>query len=172
MASGDTLFVLEALGYTPPTTNYATFDVVVDASTPPTATPVLDFDGAANEHADWHVTMPLNYGGAGLTFQYTYAMSGTDGDIVEIEFRVFTFTDASSVLTADLGIDTQTAVAIQDDPSATANEFNLTTTGALSHANAGSPAAGARMIIRATRDTAAAANANDLQLLSVLVKET
>ena len=172
MASGDTLFILTPQAYTPPASNYATLDTVADASPPNMSLPVLDFDGSADESADWYVTVPSHYAGGGFTFSYTYAMSSTDGDAVEIEFRAFTFADASSILTADLGMDGRTAVNVADDPSANANEFNITTTGNLSHSNAGSPAVGAFVVIRATRDYDHASNANDLQLLAVHVKET
>tara|TARA_R100000458_G_scaffold1078_3_gene917 strand:- start:1072 stop:1590 length:519 start_codon:yes stop_codon:yes gene_type:complete len=172
MASGDTLFILTPQSYTPPASNYATLDTVADASTPNMSIPVLDFDGSADESADWYVTVPSHYAGGGFTFSYAYAMSSTDGDAVEIEFRAFPFADASSILTADLGMDGRTAVNVADDPSANANEFNITTTGNLSHSDAGSPAAGAFMVIRATRDYDHAANGNDLQLLAVHVKET
>ena len=172
MASGDTLFILTPQSSTPPAANYATLDTVADGSTPAMSIPVLDFDGSADESADWYVTVPSHYAGGGLTFSYAYAMSSTDGDAVEIEFRAFPFADASSILTADLGMDGRTAVNIADDPSANANEFNITATGNLSHGNAGSPAVGAFVVIRATRDYDHAANANDLQLLAVHVKET
>ena len=174
MASGDTLFILTPQAYTPPASNYATLDTVADASTPNMSIPVLDFDGSADESADWYVTVPSHYAGGGFTFSYTYAMSSTSGShtAIEIEFRIFTFADASSILTADLGMDGRTAVNIADDPSANANEFNITTTGNLSHGNAGSPAVGAFIIIRATRDVSYASNTNDLQLLAVHVKET
>jgi len=173
MASGDTLFILTPQAYTPPATLYATLDTIADGSTPAMSIPVLDFDGGSqDESADWYVTVPSHYAGGGLTFSYTYAMSSTDGDAVEIEFRAFTFADASSILTADLGMDGRTAVNVADDPSANANEFNITTTGNLSHGNAGSPAVGAFVVIRATRDYDHAANGNDLQLLAVHVKET
>ncbi len=172
MASGDTLFILTPQAYTPPASNYATLDTVADASTPNMSIPVLDFDGSADESADWYVTVPSHYAGGGFTFSYTYAMSSTDGDAVEIEFRAFPFADASSILTADLGMDGRTAVNVADDPSDNDNEFNITTTGNLSHSNAGSPAVGAFMIIRATRDVSYASNTNDLQLLAVHVKET
>ena len=172
MASGDTLFILTPQSYTPPANSYATLDTVADGSTPAMSIPVLDFDGSANESADWYVTVPSHYAGGGLTFSYAYAMSSTDGDAVEIEFRAFPFADASSILTADLGMDGRTAVNVVDDPSANANEFNITTTGNLSHSAAGAPAVGAFIIIRATRDYDHASNANDLQLLAVHVKET
>ena len=173
MASGDTLFILTPQAYTPPATLYATLDTIADGSTPAMSIPVLDFDGGSqNESADWYVTVPSHYAGGGFTFSYTYAMSSTDGDAVEIEFRAFTFADASSILTADLGMDGRTAVNVADDPSANANEFNITATGNLSHSDAGSPAVGAFVVIRATRDYDHAANGNDLQLLAVHVKET
>ena len=172
MASGDTLFILTPQAYTPPSSGYATLDTVADGSAPAMSIPVLDFDGSANESADWYVTVPSHYAGGGLTFSYAYAMSSTDGDAVEIEFRAFPFADASSILTADLGMDGRTAVNVVDDPSANANEFNITPTGNLSHSDAGSPAVGAFIIIRATRDYDHASNANDLQLLAVHVKET
>ena len=171
MASGDTLFILTPQSYTPPAANYATLDTVADGSTPAMSIPVLDFDGSADESADWYVTVPSHYAGGGFTFSYAYAMSDGDG-AVEIEFRAFPFADASSILTADLGMDGRTAVNVTDDPSDNDNEFNITTTGNLSHSNAGSPAVGVFMIIRATRDISYASNANDLQLLSVHVKET
>ena len=173
MASGDTLFILTPQSYTPPATLYATLDTIADGSTPAMSIPVLDFDGGSqNESADWYVTVPSHYAGGGFTFSYAYAMSDTVGTAVEIEFRVFPFADASSILTADLGMDGRTAVNVVDDPSANANEFNLTTTGNLSHGDAGSPAVGAFVVIRATRDYDHATNANALQLLAVHVKET
>lgn len=52
MASGDTLFVLSPLGSVPPSANNATLDYIADASTPNMHIPVLDFDGATDEHAD------------------------------------------------------------------------------------------------------------------------
>ena len=52
-----------------------------------------------------------------------------------------------------------------------ADEFTQSGTGDLSHANAGSPAVGDRLIIRATRDESAADNTDDLQLLEILVLE-
>ncbi len=172
MASGDTIFILRPQGSSPPSANFATHDTVADASTPNMLIPVLDFDGGANEHMDWFVTIPSNYGGTtGFTFSYKYAMDGTDGDIVEIEIRVLPIPD-QTVLTGDLGMDGQTPVTITDDPDATANDFNYSTTGTLAKANFSSVGADSFICIRATRDITVAANANDLQLAEILVKET
>lgn len=172
MASGDTLFILNPKGSGPTSANYATVDIVSDASTPNILFPVLDFDGATDEHADWIVTIPSNYAETtGFTFSYKYAMDGTDGDVVEIEFRVLHIDDLDT-LTGDLGIDTQTAVTITDDPAATADNFNYSTTGALAKASFGSATPGDYLVIRATRDISVATNTDDLQLAEVLVKET
>lgn len=172
MATTDTLFILDPLSYSPPATLFATLDTISDGSAPVAVIPVLDFDGAADEHADWWVTMPSHYGGGGFTWSYKYAVDGTDVDIVELELRCIVLADLD-ILTGDLGIDTATASAIQDTPASTpTNKLNVTATGTLSHANAGSPSVGARLVIRITRDISAATNTDDLQLLEVLVLET
>jgi hypothetical protein len=171
MASGETLFVLTPEGWTPPDANPAQFDSNIDASTPATYFSGLDFDGAADEHADWHLIMPAHYADGGLTFQYSYKTTGTDGNIIEFEFRCVTLASGTD-LTTDLGIDTATEVAIQHDPAAGSNLIYYSTTGNLSHANAGSPSPGDQIIIRATRDTSAVSNTDDAMLLSIYVTET
>jgi len=173
MASGDTLFVLTPESSIPPSANFATRDLIEDGSTPAMEIPVLDFDGAADEHADWFVTLPSSYSGAtGFTFSFKYAMDGTDGNQVEMEFRVLHIDD-TTVLTGDLGIDTQTPVTITDDPSATADDSNYSATGALAKASFGSAVKGDRICIRATRDEdGVAENTDDLQLIEILVTET
>ena len=173
MASGDTLFILGPLGSVPPSASNATLDWIADASTPNMHIPVLDFDGAADEHADWFVTIPSQYSETtGFTFSYKYAMDGTDGDEVEMEFRALHIDD-QTVLSGDLGIDTQTETTITDDPDATAEDFNYSTTGTMAKANFGSAAPGALLVIRATRDEdGVAENTDDLQLVEILVTET
>lgn len=172
MASGDMLFELFPNGRVGPITNGATPGFIEDASTPPILTSVLNFDGATDEHADWAVEIPPQYAGTtGFTFSYKYSMDGVDGDLVEIEIRVLHI-DNLDVLTADLGIDTQTPVAIQDDPGTTANDFNYSITGALAKASFGSAVSGDYIVLRATRDISAAVNTDDLQLASILVTET
>jgi len=134
---------------------------------------VLDFDGSADEHMDWFLTIPSHYSDTtGFTFSYKYAVDGTDVDIVEIEFRVLHIDDLD-ILTGDLGIDTQTAVAVQDTPATTPiNKVNYSTTGTLAKTNFGDAVAADRIVIRATRDVSAATNTDDLQLLEILVTET
>jgi len=174
MASGDTLFVLKPEGSSPPATVYATHDVVPDASTPNMNIPVLDFDGGADEHMDWFVTIPSQYSDAtGFTFSFKYAMDDTDGAAIEMEFRVLHIDD-QTVLTGDLTMDGQTEVTITDDPDATADDFNYSTTGNLAKGDfGGTPVAGDLICIRATRDfDGEGPNADDLQLAEILIVET
>ena len=172
MASGDVLFVLTPHGSIPTPSVYATLDIIADTSTPALSIPVLDFDGAVDEHAEWYVVIPSQYSGTtGFTFQYYYSMDGTDGDIVELEFRALHIDD-QTVLTGDLGIDTQTETTITDDPDATANDFNYSATGTMAKANFGSAVAGDYIVIRCTRDESAVENTDDLQLAAVYVTET
>jgi hypothetical protein len=172
MASGNTIFILDPKGSIAPTTLFATPDTIPDTSSPATDTPVLDFDPSTSEHADWHVTVPSHYNGGGFTISWK---GGTDIDntgTFELEIRIINVADAT-ILTGDLGIDGATEVSITDTPPATPiNKLNYSTTGTLSHADAGNPAIGDRLIIRATRDTATDTNTGDLQLAEILILET
>lgn len=174
MASGNSLFVLSLANSIPAGTLYATPDIIEDGSAPTILIPVMDFDGSQDEHRDWIVTVPSQYAnGTGFTFSYKYAMDGTAVDLVDMEFRVLILAD-TDILTADLGIDPQTAVSIQDTPivTVTANKFAYSPTGALAKANMGTPVTGNRILIRGTRDVAAASNTDDLQLNEIYVTET
>ena len=171
MASGDSLWVLYPHDRQGPPANFATLDIVQDASSPIYSFYVLDFDGNTIEHADFFERVPKQYAGAGFTWDYEYAVDGTDQDEIQLALRMLDLTDASSILSADLGIDTQTASARTDTPAnATANEVNQTATAALTHANAGSPAKGQLMLVRLS--SVIGVNDDDLQVLSVHIKET
>ena len=172
MAIGDTLFILQPHGSIPPSANRATIDWMADASTPNMQIPVLDFDGTADEYADWFVTIPSQYSDTtGFTFSVKYAMDGTDGDAVELEIRVLPLVDLDD-FDDDLLMDAQTPVVVTDDPGVDANEINYTTTFTLAKANFGSAVKGTKLCIRAMRDTSYAANPDDLQLIEILIIET
>ncbi len=172
MASGDYLFTLLAANSEPPGSLGATRDYIADASTPTVTFPVLDFDGSAqNEHADFLVCVPKQYSGGGFDFIVGYAMDGTGTGAIKFEIRAIDIVD-TNVLTSDLGIDTQTAVAITDTPTGTANALMVCAAGSLSHANAGSPAISAWMLIRITRVYNYASNTGDAQFAYAYVTET
>lgn len=171
MASGDTLFELFPHGSLPTTTVYATLDTISDGSTVVGVIPVLDYAGAtADESADWVRMMPSHYAGGGLTFEINYAMDGTVGTAVQFEVRADKMVATDVITSQNLGA--QTATDITDTPTGTADTVDVTPTGAISHANAGSPAVGDYMRMRVTRDYDHAANADDAQVLSILVMET
>lgn len=172
MASGNTLFVLTPQGSVPTGTLFATQDRIIDASTPATETPVLDFDPTTAEHADWHVSMPAYYGGGGLTFSWK---GGTDHassvGTFTLDIRCVKVAN-EAILTSDLGIDAATATGITDTPPATpTNKLNYSIDGTMTHVNAGSPAVRDRLIIRASRNISDT-NLGDLQLAEILVSET
>ena len=175
MASGDSLFVLTAISSAPTATSAATFDTLaITGATPDSYIPVLDFDGAADEHADWiGLEMPSNYEGSGITVQAWYAMDGTNGaTAIELEVRAITFAEDDALATAKV-IDTQTEATITDTPiNATANELSVSGTATISHSDIGSPAVGAMMMFRITRDISPATNTDDLQFIKLRVTET
>lgn len=172
MATTDTIFILDPLSSKPTATLFATLDFIDDASTPNTNIPVLDFDPTTAEYVDWHVTVPSHYGGGGFTVSWKGGTDNTSVGTLELEIRIVKIADAT-ILTGDLGVDTATEVTLTDTPPTTPiNKLNYSATGTLSHANAGSPSVGDRLIIRAKRDTATDTNTGDLQLAEILILET
>ena len=173
MSSGETLFAFKALDASPPAANAAGMFLVSDLSTPGTQFWTCAFDGAADEHMDFHATIPGNYSGTtGWTFLYKYTMSATSTAVIELEFRVLDLNDLDD-LDTDLGIDLQTPASLQDTPIGTVGALMVTPTGvALAKANFGSAVAGQDVIIRVTRDVSVATNVDDLLLKSFIIKET
>lgn len=169
MASGDLLATLWPRASLPPTTVFATHDVLTDGSTVVGVVPVLDFKGADNDtNADWQWTMPDHYDGGGITVTIEYAMAGTDGDDVQFEVRT-TVLGAEAPASDDLG--GATGTDITDTPNGTANVKDTTPAGTISHSNASSPAVGAHMRTRITRDYDHAANTDDAQFIRAVIHE-
>lgn len=149
----------------------ASHDLIDDGSTIAGFVPVLDFAGAtANEHAEWEFVVPDQYGGGGFDVKALYAMDGTVGGDIQLEVRMKALGSGDTVTSHDL--QTQTATDITDTPNGTANVTDLTPVGAVTHANAASPAVGETVRIRISRDYNHASNADDLQLIQVIVTET
>jgi len=176
MASGDTLFVPTPQGSIPTATIFATLDTLaITGATPDSYIPVLEFDGAAIEQADWFVSVPSHYDGTtGFDFQAFYAVDGASNNPVRLEFRAITFAEDDALATVRV-IDTQTEIPAVDTPvSATANDLSITAKVGLVKANMGNPSAGDLMQIRLTRDPVDAGdtNTNDVQLIKIVVTET
>lgn len=91
MASGNTLLYLPPRAATLPATAYAQLDVIVGASSPTEGFPVLAFDSASIEQADFRGKMPQNYGGGGLTMVLADGANTTTGGVVwQAAFRRIT----------------------------------------------------------------------------------
>ena len=171
MASGDSLFGLLPLATVPTTTVPATLDFLADGSTVVGQIPVLDFAGAtADESAEWDVLVPSYYGDGGFTFEAAYAMDGTVGTDVQFEVRALKLVAGNAIGANDL--QGQAATDITDTPEGTADVVDVAPTGAISHANAGSPAPGDYLRIRLSRDYDHAVNADDAQVIAIYVTET
>lgn len=170
MASGDTMFRFEPPGSVPPASNYATLDTFAAATG---LRMVLDFigsGGSADESMIWEDVWPSNYGGGGVNCVVHYSTDGTSVGAVEweVSIEVIQDTDDQDAGGQDFG----TVTSIADTPStATANIVDVTSAGAISHANCGSPAAGDRMRFKLARDHDHATNTDDAQLHAVVVTE-
>ena len=170
MASGNTIWVLEPLGGSPPATLFATLGTIADASTPQATLIVLGFDPTTAEFMDWFETVPSHYDGGGFTISFKGGTDNTSVGVFTVEVRIVKLADAV-ILTGDLGLDAAVAVTLTDTPPATPiNKLNYSAAGTLSHANAGSPDKGDRMGIRVKRN--ATGNTGDLKLSEVLILET
>lgn len=171
MASGDILRELDPRSSIPTASAYATPDLVADNSTIDGYYPVLDFAGAsADEHAEWEFVVPDNYSGGGFDFEVHYAMDGTDGSDVQFEGRMIK-TVAGDTLTSE-DLQGANATDVTDTPNGGANVLDITPEGTISHANAGSPAIGDIVRFRLSRDYDHAANADDAQVVKVVIMET
>ncbi len=171
MAANESLFVLVQENSRPTASAYARIGTIADASTPASIENVLLFAGAtADEHAEWEFEVPSNYAGGGFSFVLKYACTGTSTGAVQFELRMINLADGA-VLTNDLGMDTATATDVTDTPGGTANVMNVCAAATVSHANAGSPAAGDRVRIRISRDFDHASNTDDAAFIVAHVSE-
>jgi len=82
MASGDSLFAFGARDFVPTATLGAAHGISAGGSTPNEGVPHLAFDSATAEYADVVATLPLNYGGGGITLTVKWASGVTSGATV------------------------------------------------------------------------------------------
>jgi len=173
MASGDLLMLCPPLAASPTVTLPAGLRFIADASTPNATIPVLTFADGTAAWANFFFTMPDVYDGGGLTISWKGGTDNTSTGTLELEVRAIVIADPT-ILTGDLGFDTATAAAITDTPPATpTDKLNYSTTGTLSHANAGSPTGGTSFMgIAITRDYTTDTNTGTMQVAEVVIKET
>lgn len=167
MASGDTLFIFTVGHNDPPSTNYATEDVIAATEG---IRRVLDFvgsGGSADEVAIFEGVWPSWYDGGGVTIKLHVSTDGTSTGEVQWEVSVETTGDGEGAAGAGFGTPTDITVT----PSGTANVEEIVS-GNVSHVNCGSPATGETARFNIARDHDHATNTDDGQLHSVEVLET
>ena len=167
MASGDTLVVFTALHNEPPASNFATLDTR-------NLIPVLDYDAATDETAQFSSVMPRHYAGTtGVTVTVGWmASSATSGTIsLDVAFKSVT-DDADDLDTKAYGTPNN------------ANPTTATATGEVDYiaitfldgADMDSVAAGEFFQLEVTRDADGTTSTDDLvgdmELVFVEIKET
>lgn len=163
MASGNSLLQFFPGGHEPPASNYSTISYR-------NAHPELDFDAATAESAYFTGVVPSHYAGGGFTFDLHWvAATATSGDVVwSVAWEEM---DANNNdLDADAFGTASTATGTANGTSGKVTKTTVT----VSHANAGSPAAGDAFRVRVRRDAADGADtmSGDASLLCVHVRET
>ncbi len=167
MASGDTLFVFLAGGRTAVGTNDARREFLAAATG---KRDLLAFTGSSvDEVAIWGDVWPSQYDGGGVDFAVGYFPDGTATGAVQWEGSFETLSDGDDG--ASGGVDFGTVTDVTDTPTGTADELHITATGAISHANCGSPSSGEPCRFRLARDHDHASNTDDQRVYFVLVTE-
>lgn len=117
MATGDTLAVFTPFQNEPPASNYATVDIR-------NGHPVLNFDGATDEEAQFTGILPRNYAGNGLTvYLHVLFASATSGSAYW-QAAIERIDDASLDIDADSYASFQGAAG---NPNATSGKTTLVT---------------------------------------------
>lgn len=173
MASGNSLCVFQAMDGIPPTTAYATQDILAGGATPVEAAPVLDFDAATDEYIDFYGVLPQHYAGGGLTLTLVWsASSATSGDVIwGAAFRRIN-DDAEDIDTTAHSYDfNASAAATAPSAQGEVSYDNITFTDG---ADMDSLAAGEMFFLRIRRDADNGSDtmAGDAELHYVHVKET
>lgn len=173
MASGNTLHIFTPLSaFGPSGTTTAQIDALVGASTPAESIPVLAFDSATVEYADFHNVMPAAYSGGGVTLTFAHgANTATGGVAYEAAFRRIQ-SDAEDLDTTAFTYDYNT-MAVATLPSAV-GEVIYSTLAFTNGADMDSLAAGEAFILRVRRATANATDtaAADAYIHRIVSSET
>ena len=165
MATGNTLLVFTPLANEPPAALYATLDTR-------NAHPVLDFDAATNEYANFTGIMPRNYAGGGVTV-YLHWMATSDTTATH---HVFWDAAFERLAAADQDLDADGFAAVQsvdvDHVDATSGKITITAIAFTNGAQMDSVVAGDLFRLQISRDAANDDATGDAELLGIEIKET
>lgn len=166
MASGDTLAIFTPLINEPPAANFATLDTR-------NSIPVLDFDAAADETAQFTGVMPRNYGGGGVTVTVGWMASTATSGAISLDVAFKSVTDDADDLDTKAYAAPNNANPTAANVSGEVDYVEITFTDG---ADMDSVAAGEMFQLEITRDadgtTSTDDMAGDMELVFVEIKET
>ena len=162
MASGDTLIQWSPLSNEPPASNYATLDTR-------NGHPVLDFDAATDESAQFSGVMPEHYGGGGVEVHIHYAMSSATSGDIDWDAAFERIGDQQQ----DIDSDGFAAVNSTDNTTVpgTSGLVDVVTISFTDGADMDSVAAGEEFRLRVTRGASTDTAAGDAELTKVVIEE-
>lgn len=178
MATGNSIFICRPRSYIPPgnaSGEFAYLGHVVSGDTIEHKTPVIWFEDDVDSRADWKVFLPSHYtggtGAVGITFEPHYLTDGVSTANIEFEIAILDLS-AGDDMSSDLAIASQAVATSTDAPSATAFDYDIAPTAALTDDQYGSPAKETEVIVRVMRDVSASANADRVGLIALYAIET
>lgn len=171
MASGNTLFTLSPLGYSPTATAACQIDWIIGTSTPVEWFPVLAFDTSTVEYADYHgLIMPAHYGGGGLTCSIRSSAGATTGTL-QWAMAIRRIADDAEDLDTTAHTYDYNVINIATLASAI-GELTYDTITFTSGADMDSVAAGESFSLRVRRDTGSDTLTTDAFIHAIVVSET
>lgn len=171
MASGNTLIVFGARDGVPSATSGAAHAILAGAASPAEGVPVLAFDSASAEYADFVGVLPRSYAGGGLTLTLHWASTQTSNATVwRAAFRALP-DDAEDINSTAHSYDFNSVTATT---ASAAGEVAYDTIAFTDGADMDSLAVGESFILRVGRDGANGSDnmSGDAYLIAVEIKET
>ena len=164
MASSETLVSINALNNEPPTSAFATLDTRVGI-------PILDFDAATAEDAEFGLFMPRHYDGGGLTVTIGWMASTATSGNVKWNLAMKSVSDDADDLDTKAYAAANTVTATTASASGEVDYADITFTDG---SDMDSIAAGEYFRMKLTRDAADAADtmSGDAELVFIRIKET
>jgi hypothetical protein len=174
MAAGDSLFTLTPMARSGPATAAAALDVIAGASSPAESIPVLSFDAATDENADFAVQLPYTYAGGGLTFVIAWTSISATSATCRWEIAVRRFADDAEDL--DTTSQTYDFNGVGATAPSAAGEIVYDNVTFTNGADMDSWAAGEWAILRVKRDADGTNGTDDMTgdgaIVSILCRET
>lgn len=163
MATGDTLLIFTPLHNSPPSSNYATWNVR-------NTTPVLEFDTTTQEAAVFVGVLPRNYSGAGITVSVHWAAASATSGTIGWDVAFERIGDSQQDLDSD-GFATAQTITATTVPG-TSGHVDITSVAITHGDDLDNIAIGETFRLRVRRDVSNDNAAGDAQLIAVHLRES